>query len=372
MDNPDWELLAKYLAGEASRHEEARLTAWIDADPTRGDLLVECCKAWTDGVDADGSSIDAAAAWMKVKDRIAEKEADAYRSNRLRFRGGSPDRLPRQGRRFGRRRTLRAAGGVVVLLAAACIAILVREKKEVIFTERGRTATVRLVDGTQVHLNVASKLTLLKLSGDGAREVHLEGEAYFNVSHDEERPFVVHTRVGTIRVVGTAFDVDAYAGEEDVKVAVVDGAVSLHPQTVAGRINADSVILRARQRAAMDDQQILEVHHDVDLTSRLGWREGRLIFDDASFDEVVRRLERWYDLRIEADLPRGSVDLLNAEFQNESASEVISIIAVALDLQHEKDGTTVTFDRRPASSTVPELPPSAVEADRAPFTTNRH
>lgn len=339
MDVRTWELLAKYVAGEATDREEARLEEWLEADPAHHKLLEETTKAWEAARGVRAPQPDAASAWSKLEGRMDEPEA---RSGRSSLAGGGEDRAATERRR--RARLLSAAGALASIAAIVLVVILWRtDAEEVIHTERGSRSTAELVDGSHVHLNAESELTIVSMSD--AREVRLDGEAYFEVAHDRSRPFLIRTSEGTIRVAGTAFNVNAYADEKEVRVAVADGAVAVHPASAEAEVDGEAVMLGPRQLAVMEHRRLRELRRDVDLTPHLAWREGRLVFENAPFDEVTRRLERWYDLRIEARLPTESVDRLNAVFESESVGEAISIIALALDLRFEEDGMEITFYR---------------------------
>jgi ferric-dicitrate binding protein FerR (iron transport regulator) len=88
-----------------------------------------------------------------------------------------------------------------------------------------------------------------------------------------------------------------------------------------------------------------EVRRGADLSRELAWTEGKLAFRDAPFEEVVRRLRRWYDLRIETELVSEAVGRLNATVDGKSPEHTLRAIAAALDLKYERDGQTVTYYR---------------------------
>jgi ferric-dicitrate binding protein FerR (iron transport regulator) len=221
---------------------------------------------------------------------------------------------------------------------------------KIIATDRGERSSFELIDGTHVDLNADSKLTLSPEFGQGTRDVKLEGEAYFNVTHVDGRPFRVHTLEGDVRVMGTAFNVHAYADEKEAQVAVSEGKVALSASSSAGAAQADTVVLEPQQLGVMADRRVRELRHGVDLRSHTAWKEGRLVFDDAAFSEVVRRLERWYNIEIDVRTSGAVIDRLNAVFEEESVREVISDIAIALDLKFKIQGSHITFWRREANA----------------------
>ncbi len=347
-----WKLAAKYVAGEASEQEIDRLRACVESDPVRRDLLAEAEQAWEYEGKHDTLHVDAQAAWNRLERRIAVERKGLQPSSGS-VHGNRFDRPARRSRHAARRR-LRLTAGAAGIVLAAILAVLLwpGPEPEIISTATGERRAVELADGSRVLLNAESRLTLIDPFGSDTREVHLEGEAFFEVAPDEQRPFLIHTHAGVIQVVGTAFGVDAYADEGHVRVAVAEGAVALRLRNALETAEEDTVVLRPRQLGVLADQRLVELHRGVDLAPYLAWREGRLVFEDAPFPVVVRRLERWYGLHIDAS-SLDQVDRLNAVFDQESASDVIHDIALALGLDYEHAGDRVRFFREQLPSTMP-------------------
>jgi ferric-dicitrate binding protein FerR (iron transport regulator) len=350
-DTSRWELLAKYFSGQASDRDVEKLEEWIGSDPTRRELFDEAADAWSLTEDRRSLDIDVSDAWDTVWDGMyggAEPRAYEPRASReQRTRRASMDRSRRP---WGR--LLHVAGALALLLIPVLvIALLKGPTAQTMATNRGERSSFKLADGTHVHLNADSKLTLSPGFNQGPREVQLEGEAYFDVPSMNDRPFHVHTSEGTVHVVGTAFNVHAYADEDEAQVVVANGRVALQARTSAPAARLDTVILEPRELGVLAGQHARLLRRDVDLHPFTDWKEGRLVFEKAPFAEVVRRLERWYNLQIDVQAPRSAIDQLNAVFEGESVRDVISDIAIALDLQYRIDGRQVTFWRR--SSTVP-------------------
>ncbi len=161
-------------------------------------------------------------------------------------------------------------------------------------TPRGGQYQLALPDGTQVWLNAASSITYpTRFIGD-QRNVSISGEVYFDVAQNKEKPFVVnvnnHTRV---EVLGTGFNINAYADEANVKTTLLEGKV---------RITGDnnSVTLLPGQQLAGN-----QVNTDVAVTQVMAWKNGVFTFEGKSLQQVLRELARWYDLSIiyEKDIP---------------------------------------------------------------------
>ena len=357
-DGPvDWTLLTRYVAGACSESEEIVVEMWAASDPQNRDILRDLRQVW-EAVDRkkDTLPVDVDAAWDKLSRRIREEEEEQTEDRPA--RAGEADRCPRRRAHSRTHRHALRVGGALAAVVAVALGLFVFDglpgsgeevEAKVFTTQRGQRAAIELTDGTQVHLNVDSRLELpTEGFSEARRTVRLEGEAYFDVARDTARPFRVRARGASVRVLGTAFNVRAYATEAPMQVAVAEGEVSLRAEEGGG---TDSSLRLRSEQLGIADKDLLERHRDVDLSARLAWTDGKLIFENASFREVSRKLERWYDLRIEGRVPAEAIDKLNATFDDQSLSDVLGDIALALNLQYRKRGEVVTFYRSSQSRT---------------------
>ncbi len=159
--------------------------------------------------------------------------------------------------------------------------------------ERGERSTFRLPDGTIVKLNADSKLTILSDYGNQKREVFLEGEAFFDVYEDPQRPFKVHTGEVTTTALGTSFNVRAFDTDTEsrrVEVSLVTGKVR-----ISGN-NARAVLQPGEQVVVNSDRFVKQ---SFDSEKVLAWKEGFVCFNDTGFLQIANELERWYDVDIE-------------------------------------------------------------------------
>ena len=351
----DDKLLAKYVAGECSERERALVQRWMAQDAAASDRVARLQRIW-DAAETPSSQWDAEAAWAQLSERVREEDetSPAVPADHPQDRPAKPShrrqRTARSDRRHsGPRMVLRTAAVVAVVIVGVLVAMLFvgptpfGSEAKVFTAKKGQQATVRLTDGTKVELNADSRITILAGFKSGRREVRLEGEAYFDVARDTTRPFVVRARETTVQVLGTAFDVQAYAEEQETHVAVAEGSVAM--RTGDAQEGDTTVVLRPRFLATVSEQGLEAVREDVDLSRKLAWTEGRLVFDDTPFDKVARKLERRYDVQVETALPARAVVGLNAAFENAPLDEVLHDIAAALGLKYRRDGRRVTFYR---------------------------
>jgi transmembrane sensor len=204
---------------------------------------------------------------------------------------------------------------------------------------RGTHRSIDLPDGTSVRLGGGSTLRYPGALAHGARDVELDGEAFFFVAHDTARPFRVHAGAAWIRDVGTRFMVQSFAERPAVRVLVTEGRVELRRDAVASR---DSAVLGAGMLGELRADGTIS-SHTVSIPRYTAWSEGDLVFDDATLGDVAAVLGRWFDVDVRIADPALADRRLSAEFGSEPLGQVLGAIGVALDIKVHHEGRTVTF-----------------------------
>jgi ferric-dicitrate binding protein FerR (iron transport regulator) len=168
-------------------------------------------------------------------------------------------------------------------------------------TPKGGEYQVILPDGTTVWLNSASSLRYPVAFTGAAREVELNGEAYFEVVASSSRPFKVTTGKGAdIEVLGTGFNINAYPDEAPVKTTLVEGSVRVGSGTIT------PVLLKAGQQSVLGDHSQLVTEANV--AEETAWKNGYFEFNELPIREVMKRLARWYDFEFSFEGPvKGSL-----------------------------------------------------------------
>ncbi|EDM33861.1 putative anti-sigma factor [Pedobacter sp. BAL39] len=161
---------------------------------------------------------------------------------------------------------------------------------QVLSTARGETYQLRLPDGSVVHLNAASSLTFSShLLQKGKRLVKLNGEGFFDVAKDKAHPFVVMCKGQELEVLGTHFNVKAYAEDQKMVSTLVEGSVKV-------RYGDEQRLLKPGQQATNDGRGLSV--KEVDVSEAIAWKEGFFRFNDAHVGEVMEQLARWYDIDV--------------------------------------------------------------------------
>lgn len=162
-----------------------------------------------------------------------------------------------------------------------------------VFAPLGQRSELTLADGTLVWLNSGSRLEVHEGFNSNMREVNLDGEAYFSVTKNADKPFVVHTKSYSVKVMGTEFNVSSYANAQEWSVALVKGKVEIY-----GGNNANVVLTPNMKAEEIRGKLVTSEFSDHDAFL---WREGIMSFEDASFSDIFSRLETYYHVSFQVE-----------------------------------------------------------------------
>ena len=161
---------------------------------------------------------------------------------------------------------------------------------------QGQTYNLALADGTNVMLNAESELTFPSEFDTDRREVFLKGEAFFQVTHNEKAPFIVHTDQLDVQVLGTTFNVSGYNNENMLKVTLVEGSIRIHQQ-------GDSVKIRPNEQYNYNKNTREKRVQTVDTELFTSWVNDEYIFKDTTLDEIFNRINHWYMFDVTYESP---------------------------------------------------------------------
>ncbi|MBD0825446.1 FecR family protein [Aestuariibaculum marinum] len=200
-------------------------------------------------------------------------------------------------------------------------------------TPIGGQYNVVLADGTKVYLNAVSSIKYPTQFNEDKRIVELEGEAYFEVSKDKNKPFIVKSRNQTIEVLGTHFNVHSYNNESFVKTTLLEGSVAVS-------FKDQRAILKPGQQSSVTEDAENILINNVDAESTIAWKDGRFKFDNADLKTVMNQLERWYNIQVEykGDIP--DLKFNGGTFMNKNLSEVLKVLELS-NIKFEISGNTI-------------------------------
>jgi ferric-dicitrate binding protein FerR (iron transport regulator) len=183
----------------------------------------------------------------------------------------------------------------------------------------------------------------VRLHENGRREVWLEGEAVFDVVHDERRPFLVYSGNAVTEDLGTRFAIRAYPGDHAVRVVVDEGKVALRPVGPRAVDDTTSAILGARDLGELDAEGEARVRRGVNPETYLAWTQGRLVFRQATLAEIADQLQRWYDVDLTIPDRATAARRVTLDLRVGSLDDVLQAVTVPLGVRYERVGRQVTL-----------------------------
>lgn len=206
------------------------------------------------------------------------------------------------------------------------------------------TQLVRLPDGTEVTLNHFSSLTYPEKFKARQRQVTLNGEAYFEVSKDKRRPFVVQTGVVSVEVLGTHFNVEAYPHDPEVKTTLLEGSVAV---SVAG--HGRRMILSPNESAIYNkEKRQLTLEESADAPAETVWRRGEFIFNRLPLQEIARQLSNSFGVDIVIRDKALQDYRLTARFSvSEGIDRILHLLSAAGDFSYSQDKKQITITTKP-------------------------
>lgn len=349
-ENRFWNLLAKKLSGEALPGEITELEEMMKLHPEWVYAAEHMEDLWK----------------LPVREDIYDSEVafelhlERHHKNGLNFpelqTPAAIEELTAEDTRPRRKKWLAALTVVLILMVAGAFAWpfghtdknAASDKKgfSEVSTRLGSKSRLVLPDSTVVWLNAGSKLTYSEQFGVTNRNTTLEGEAFFDVKHSNI-PFIIHAHTIQIKVMGTAFNVKSYPNEKTTETSLIRGRVEItldrrpgekfilkpneklvvanemeesHTETAAAQPQKkEPIVVLSGLTHSRDDNTIIET----------SWVDNRLVFQDESFDDIIRKLERWYDVRIELRGEKLAQVRMTGTFENETVKQALTALQIA-------------------------------------------
>ncbi|MFC5411944.1 FecR family protein [Larkinella bovis] len=211
-------------------------------------------------------------------------------------------------------------------------------------TIRGQRTRLRLPDGSLVKLNAESALTYSADFGQTNRAITLEGEAFFEVAHDPSKPFTIQTGKLKTTVVGTSFNINAYPENPDITVAVLTGKVKVATAATEITNNPDFLVpsdLYSYQKANETSRK-----EKINLTEVLAWKDNIIVLKNASYEEIKKKLERWYGVSFVVPKGLKVKEDFSARFSNNSLKSILDALNYTSNFQYELVNNTVYVTRK--------------------------
>ncbi|MBK8494316.1 MAG: FecR family protein [Chitinophagaceae bacterium] len=351
-----WILLSKKITGEATAEELSLLKEMIRDNPEWRSVMENLTELWNSKpvMTDTGRRQKIEDAYLVHISRLKEKDPgfkDALDENVVDMHV-IPMKKP-----FYKRWVMYATAAAFIVSIILLYPVVADDAKnkdiasvsavnEIIINPGSRTK-IQLPDGSQVWVNSGSSLTYEDNFNGSTREVHLNGEAYFDVVKDASRPFIVHTTGIDIRVLGTAFNVKAYKKEPTIEATLIHGSIEVINKNRPG---TPKVMLKPHEKLVYNkfpvtdprDQRadITVPESDAysvtikplnnNITDReiveTAWVYNKLVFEDERFEAIALKMERWYNIKIHIENEQLKNYKMSGSFVNETAEEAIKIL----------------------------------------------
>lgn len=315
------QLLVRFLMKQCSAEELKSIDRWVAADPAHADWLYEMEHLWS------------------LKDELRFSDEQEIKRSYRRFlsrvsRRALPDT---KGKRWRISAFLKYAAAIVL---AGLLAVngydLLRSKRpslamNIVEVPVGQRASLLLSDGTKVWLNAGSTLSYPSAFGEKNRPVSLIGEAFFEVAHDADKPFVVQSDRMYVEVKGTKFCMKTYP-EERAIVTLAEGSVQV------SSIDADyRAMLKPNEQISYSEQEGWVLTENVDAELTRSWIDGELYLVEQPLTEITKSLERRFGVRIRIRNPLSADDTYTCHFrETDSLERVLFLLKETRQLDYRK------------------------------------
>jgi transmembrane sensor len=332
-DALDPQLIDEYLSGLCSDTDRARVEAWLATRPEMRAMVRELPDALVPATLARSTDASWAALVGRIKaagDDVSITDLTVHRARTV-----APTGTRAGGTAGWARRATRIAAALAVVVGGATVWRVMRDGGELV-APLGREVAAALPDGSRIRLAPGSRIAWTSAFGGAARDLELDGEAWFDVVHDAKRPFRVHSRNAVAEDIGTRFVVRAWLEQSTVEVAVEQGSVALADSGVAARTRG--TVLTAGQRASLTAVGAVTVSTSAD--ALLAWTRGELQFDHATLPMVAAELNRRFNVSITYDAALAT-RTLSARFTAQALPDVLSALELSLGVRAQQNGSAI-------------------------------
>lgn len=228
----------------------------------------------------------------------------------------------------------KVANGIVSYQGAA-----VFEGSNTLEVPYGKHFQIRLSDGTEVFMNSGSRLSYpVSFTEKETRSVVLEGEAFFKVSKDVKRPFKVNTRDLQIEVLGTEFNVSAYQDNPQIYTTLREGAVKVNTPKETFLLQPDDQTVWNKETETMKKRV-------VDVSRFTAWMNNEIVFTSASFNTILKELERQHNVEISNEFPEIGNELFTARFSEESVEQIMNYFSESYGFKYSTNGNRIVIEK---------------------------
>jgi len=368
QDHRFWLLVSLRLAGEAAPEELAELEILLQQRPEWGLRMDMLSGLWQGEPEDQGRKNDAL-------NRHLQRLSNHLSTPTLNYETAvaveeAPALLPAE--KKGSHRLMWPMVGIAA--AVALIFFISRRPESVksdrvgqvaentISTKPGSKSKIQLPDGSQVWLNADSRMTYNESFRGPFREVQITGEAYFDIAKDKDHPFIIHTNSIDVRVLGTSLNIRSYANEKNTEAVLIRGSIevtlrSSPDKKIILQPNEKLVVQNGRAMVVKKGMPSVQKYEDAPVMT-LGkahiqpkdtvamdilWVKNKLSFDQETLEDVARKIERWYAVKVTITDERLKHTEYSAVFEDESLRQVMEALRMTGNFRYSISKKEVTI-----------------------------
>jgi len=213
---------------------------------------------------------------------------------------------------------------------------------EIVKVDYSQRLNIELSDGTKIIADAGSEIKYPK-TFTNQRDIYLKGEAYFEVAHDSKRPFYVHANHALVRVIVTKFNVRAWNENPSVSISVNEGKVAFSKDNDTDH---SAVILKRNEMSLLTTDSMPTKPKTINAQDQLGWMKNTIKFNDATVEEVLAQLQRWYNYEFVIQDSTILEERLTVHILPTNVDDVLEVISLLTNTKIEKDSNRIQLNRK--------------------------
>lgn len=335
-NNPTYytDLITRYFSGETTEEELRLLSDLLKDDPKNEELFTQFRKTWQ-LVEKQkiNSSLNPDQEWALMQQKMAESTSDKDAPAKFISADHNKNIL-----KLSFKKTWKIAATVTILLVSSFLLYFYLSKPaDIVVTAQNSNMEQVLPDGSVVSLHTGSRITYPATFASNSRNVQLKGEAYFKVTHDKTKPFIVSSGNVNVEVLGTQFNVNTQTSAGNMEVVLTSGKVSVYYKSH----QKDNVLLDPGEKAVISTEQNLISKSANTDPNYMAWKTKVLVFDNETLAEVVNTLQSVYQTPVMLADQALAECRVTASFDNQSLESVLLVIKETLDLRVKQNGEII-------------------------------
>lgn len=311
-------IITRKISGQISASEEEQLNEWLAEEKEHSEYFAELAKAYKLAAPVSSTKIptvDIEQEWKLFNNNIKPKSTNSI--------------------------VWRVAASITLVLTIGFILLHISTANQthtVVAQSQGQQIT--LPDNSIITLNKGAKITYPTTFSKNARNVRLTGEAFFEITHNEAKPFTVTLKQSTVQVLGTSFNIDAPENNNLVEVIVSTGRVKFTETNT----NQHIILTKGEKGTLITNKDMLtkSINSDVNF---LAWKTRKMVFSNMALDDVIKTINRLYDAKIAFATDVDAHCNVTVTFENQSLEEVLDVLTYTLQLEYTTKGNVLEITK---------------------------